>query len=82
MNRWITGWKEEAVLKGTLQSHDIKTQFQKFPHSNPLALNKHCVKTIVNWNKKVAGKVRNELVFYQYFSVPACNVFHIHQSLD
>jgi len=64
MNIWITGWKEEAVLKGALHSHDIKTWFKKFPHSNPLALNKHCVKTTVNWNKNVAGKITNELVFY------------------
>jgi hypothetical protein len=33
MNRWMIGWKEEAVLIGDLQSYDIKTWFQKFPHS-------------------------------------------------
>jgi len=63
MNRWMIGWKEEASLIGDLQSHDIKTWFQKFPHSNPLVLNKH-VKTKVTWHKKVAGKETNELVFY------------------
>jgi len=59
----MTGWKEEAFLIHDLQSHDIKTRFKKFPHSNPLIINKH-VKTMVKWNKKVAGKVKNELVFY------------------
>jgi hypothetical protein len=65
MYTWTEGSlnEEEAVLIGDLQSHGIKTWFKKFPHSNPPVLNK-CVKTKIKWNKKVAGKVTNELVFY------------------
>jgi hypothetical protein len=71
MNRWMNVWKEEAVLIGDPQSHDIKTWFQKFPHSNHLILNKH-VKTKVTWHKKDAGKVINELVFY--LTNCSCNI--------
>jgi hypothetical protein len=75
-------WKEEAVLIGNLQSHKIKPLFQKIPQSNPLILNKYCVKTKVKWNKTVAGKVTNELVFflincsYNISVSHACDMFH------
>jgi len=42
MNRWMNGWKEEAVLIADLQSYDIKILFQKFPTLKPSHTKQTC----------------------------------------